>query len=82
MHQNIDQLAQEMTDFCSQNQASQDFLSAELKNRFIQNPSQFIKERWNSLTSQYPSTVITLVTISLLVGDIDGGWCGVRWLRM
>lgn len=82
MNPNIDQLAEEMTNFCTQNLVVKESISVEIKNRFIQNPQQFIKERWNSVALRYPSTVTLLVTISLLVGGSDGGWCGARWLRV
>ncbi len=82
MEQNIDELAQEMTDFCSQNLAFKDSLPIGVKNKFIRNPRQFLDEHWNSFATRYPSSVTTLVMISLLVGGVDGGWCGARWLRV
>lgn len=81
MNQNIDQLAEEMTNFCDKDLVIKESLPVEIKNRFIQNPQQFLKERWNSVVLQHSSTVALLVTISLLVGGTDGGWCGGRWLR-
>lgn len=81
MAQNIDQLAEEMTDFCNKDLVIKEALPVEIKNRFIQNPQQFLKKRWNSVVLQHSSTVTLLVTISLLVGGTDGGWCGARWLR-
>ncbi len=81
MEQEIEQLAQEMTDFCCQELTQGHSIPAQLKTSFVQEPGNFFTHQLGEIRKYYPTAMSTFVMISLLVGNAEGPWLGGRWIR-
>jgi len=81
MEQNINQLTQEMTDFCVQKLTTENSLPSELKAAFVRTRGKLLQGQWKELSQYNQKVMTTLVMISLLVGEIDGPWWGAGWTR-
>ncbi|GAB4577527.1 MAG: hypothetical protein Fur0022_02580 [Anaerolineales bacterium] len=83
MEPKIDQLAEEMTEFCKTCLVTSSTLPQDLKAAFIRTQGKLLTLPWDDFKKYYPTGMATCVVISLLLGNIQGPWWnGHEWARV